>query len=178
MIDGLTKEIRREYLKLEKNKNRKVCVATRLYKIENEINNSQQKIAKLENDRDFLQLVDLYDSYKEFDFPHSISNIVINRTLYVGGHLFDCPHIDKITFGQLLELWRTSWQYKGNPIIYSWNRCSPYIYYWDLKLHKRKKAQIVMPLDVKKYTIKNRIADGNIGNIIRYITGNIKYVNI
>lgn len=151
MLNQLTTLIREKYLNLEKKKNEKTNIEIHLYQAQKEITELEKNIAELENDREFYTLVNLYNVYKNYDFPQNILDIVINRKVSVVGRLCCSRTISNLSFGEWLDLWKNGWIYDGNPVIFAFSCLSGgYIEYWDLvertlKRAKPKEKFIYMP---------------------------------
>lgn len=176
MLDELTKQIRALYLKLEINKNEKLDTEIKLGEIERDIASQELEIKRLEADREFYTLVSMYERYKDYDFPEEIKEIVIvDGVRYI---FFSCCagfKISEFTFGELLELWNSTLNYNGNPIIYSqYHNGRGYVEYWDLESSSIKSVSEVFKLDIVKY--KSRIRNkklGRIKDVISFIRKNI-----
>ena len=79
MLNQLTTLIREKYLNLEKKKNEKTNIEIHLYQTQKEITELEKNIAELGNDREFYALVNLYNVYKNYDFPQNILDIIMKR---------------------------------------------------------------------------------------------------
>lgn len=142
MLNQLTTLIREKYLNLEKKKNEKTNIEIHLYQAQKEITELEKNIAELENDREFYTLVNLYNVYKNYDFPQNILDIVINRKVSVVGRLCCSRTISNLSFGEWLDLWKNGWIYDGNPVIFAFSCLSGgYIEYWDLVERTLKRAK-------------------------------------
>lgn len=142
MLNQLTTLIREKYLNLEKKKNEKTNIEIHLYQAQKEITKLEKNIAELENDREFYILVNLYNVYKNYDFPQNILDIIINRKVSVVGRLCCSRTISNLSFGEWLDLWKNGWIYDGNPVIFAFSCLSGgYIEYWDLVERTLKRAK-------------------------------------
>lgn len=142
MLNQLTTLIRENYLNLEKKKNEKTNIEIHLYQTQKEITELEKNIAELENDREFYTLANLYNVYKNYDFPQNILDIVINRKVSVVGRLCCSRTISNLSFGEWLGLWKNGWIYDGNPVIFTFSCLSGgYIEYWDLVERTLKRAK-------------------------------------
>lgn len=98
--------------------------------------------AFLANDREFYILVNLYNVYKNYNFPQNILDIVINCKVSVVGRLCCSRTISNLSFGEWLDLWKNGWIYDGNPVIFTFSCLSGgYIEYWDLVERTLKRAK-------------------------------------
>lgn len=119
MLNQLTTLIRENYLNLEKKKNEKTNIEIHLYQTQKEIMELEKNIAELENDREFYTLVNLYNVYKNYNFPQNILDVIINRKVSVVGRLCCSRTISNLSFGEWLDLWKNGWIYDGNPVIFN-----------------------------------------------------------
>lgn len=177
MLNELTDKIRASYLKLEISKNEKLNVEIKLGEVERSITTQELEIKKLEADREFYTLVSMYERYKDYDFPQEIKQIAIERDVYFNISPGCCVgfKISEFTFGELLELWNKTWNYNGNPIVYSqYHNGGGYIEYWDLETCTIKSVRKVFKLDITKYErqIRNKNL-GGINDVINFIKKNI-----
>lgn len=98
--------------------------------------------AFLANDREFYTLVNLYNVYKNYNFPQNILDVIINRKVSVVGRLCCSRTISNLSFGEWLDLWKNGWIYDGNPVIFAFSCLSGgYIEYWDLVERTLKRAK-------------------------------------
>lgn len=142
MLNQLTTLIRENYLNLEKKKNEKTNIEIHLYQTQKEIMELEKNIAELENDREFYTLVNLYNVYKNYNFPQNILDVIINRKVSVVGRLCCSRTISNLSFGEWLDLWKNGWIYDGNPVIFTFSCLSgEYIEYWDLVERTLKRAK-------------------------------------
>ena len=142
MLNQLTTLIRENYLNLEKKKNEKTNIEIHLYQTQKEIMELEKNIAELENDREFYTLVNLYNVYKNYNFPQNILDVIINRKVSVVGRLCCSRTISNLSFGEWLDLWKNGWIYDGNPVIFTFSCLSgEYIEYWDLVEKTLKRAK-------------------------------------
>lgn len=172
MLNKLTTLIREDYLNLEKKKNEKTNIEIQLYRVQNEIAELEKDVAKLENDRDFYTLVNLYNVYKDYDFPQDILEIVIKRTVFVTGRLCTSMTIADITFGEWLDLWKNGWIYEGNPVTFALSCLSGgYIKYWDLSEQKiiTVHNKSLLRYDFKKRPSSTALGKGAVKDIILFV---------
>lgn len=143
MITQLTSQIRTLYLDLEQKKDTRQNIKIKLNQITEEISSIKEQITFLEKEREFYNLINLYESFKDLAFPQELLDVVIPREVYVAGHLCFGYTVSDLTFGEWLDLWKNGgWLYKENPVIFSIHTSAGgYIQYWDLKTEQLKKAK-------------------------------------